>query len=695
MVEARRWTEAEPERLDKLNDASRPPTLWIDGRLPVDRATCRLPQRSMSKAERIDEAPPNAKAELLARLKSLVPETFQDGQLDLDRLAELAGDAVATGPERYGLTWPGKRDAIAMLQAPSRATLVPNRDQSVNFNDAQHVFIEGENLEVLKLLYKSYFGRVKLIYIDPPYNTGNDFIYHDDFADPLASYLRQTGQMTEEGDMTTSAPEKNGRLHSNWLSMMYPRLSLGRQMLKEDGFIVVSIDDAEQPNLRRLMDEVFGDENFVGTLVYDRNRKNDARLFSIGHEYMLVYARNSVFLKEINAQLRAPKEGVEEVRAEFDRLRKEHGDNWGKVREGILALYKTFGEDDPRLPLARFRKVDEDGPYRTDGDLSWPGGGGPRYDVPHPKTKKPCALPKRGWVYPTYNRMKQEITKGLVVFGNDETTIPSLRRNLFEKDEQVMKSVTFSYAQIASQQFDALFDGKKIFENPKSYSDLERIISYLSEPGDLVMDFFAGSNTSFHGLVRADKDAFPKRGMISVQLPEPIRPGSTTGDNALALGFKTIADISRERARRAIKSDGGDDKSLGFRAFRLTTTNIRRWAGVEEATPESYLKQMDAFADTLVSGWKAEDVIWEVALREGFPLTATIAPMGDAKPPVVWRVSDAEQGKAFCICLADHIDLQAAKGLGLSKSDLFVCRDTAIDDTVAANLALQCTLKVL
>ena len=211
----------------------------------------------MSKVDPIYEASPDTKAELLARLKSVVPEAFPDGQLDLERLAELAGDALATGPERYGLTWPGKRDAIAMLQAPSRATLIPERDQSVNFDEARHVFIEGENLEVLKLIYKSYFGRVKFIYIDPPYNTGNDFIYHDNFADPLGSYLRQTGQMTEEGDMATSAPEKNGRLHSNWLSMMYPRLSMARQMLCDDGVVFVSIDEVELANLIILMDSIF------------------------------------------------------------------------------------------------------------------------------------------------------------------------------------------------------------------------------------------------------------------------------------------------------------------------------------------------------------------------------------------------------------------------------------------------------
>ena len=247
----------------------------------------------MTKADRIDETSPDIKAELLARLKSVVPEAFSDGQLDLDRLAELAGDAVATGPERYGLTWPGKREAIAMLQAPSRATLVPERDKSVNFDDARHVFVEGENLEVLKLLYKSYFGRVKLIYIDPPYNTGNDFIYHDDFSDPLAAYLRQTGQMTEDGDMTTSAPEKNGRKHSNWLSMMYPRLAMARQMLGDDGVVFVSIDEVELSNLVLLMDLVFGDENKIGIVTWKNVTDNNPTLINKDHEFIVCYGRDA------------------------------------------------------------------------------------------------------------------------------------------------------------------------------------------------------------------------------------------------------------------------------------------------------------------------------------------------------------------------------------------------------------------
>jgi adenine-specific DNA-methyltransferase len=650
----------------------------------------------MTDCEHIEESSADQKVELLAALRTLVPAAFPDGNFSIERLAELTGAPLTDGPERYGLSWPGKRNAIAMLQAPSSATLVPDIEESVDFVNAGHVFIEGENLEVLKLLYRSYFGRVKLIYIDPPYNTGNDFIYHDDFADPLTAYLRQTGQMTESGDMTTSAPEKAGRFHSNWLSMMYPRLSMARQMLREDGFIVISIDDTELPNLRNLCNEVFGEENFVAVLVFDRNRKNDAKLFSVGHEYMVVYARNRAFLKETDVELRALKEGVEELQAEFERLRDEHGDDWEAIRLAVLEFYDTFEEDDPRLPMARYRKVDQDGPYRTDGDISWPGGGGPRYDVPHPVTGKPCKVPKRGWVYPTLERMNDEISKGRVIFGPDHTTIPSLRRNLFEKKTQVMRSVIFSYAQTASQQFDAIFDGEKIFENPKSFVDLEKLVTYLSEPGDIVMDFFAGSNTTMHGVIRSNVGVSDRRS-IAVQAGEQIKPTTkaSAANNAIAAGFNTIAEIARERIRRVISRGGEEVKGQGFRAFRLASSNVRRWAGVEDKTPEGYVKQMEVFADTLVSGWKAESVIWEVALREGYPLTASVEALEGDNLAECWRVSDAEQDRAFTICLAEHIDLEAVKPLGLTKDDMFVCRDTAIDDSTAANLALQCRLKVL
>jgi adenine-specific DNA-methyltransferase len=644
--------------------------------------------------ERVAEGSPNQRTEMLSRLMEAAPEMFTDGKLDLERLKALAGDAVETSPERYGLNWPGKREAIAMLQAPSRATLEPERDQSVNFDEARHVFIEGENLEVLKLLYRAYFGRVKLIYIDPPYNTASDFIYPDDFSDPLGAYLKLTGQVSEDGDLLTNKPDTSGRKHSKWLTMMYPRLALARQFLREDGFIAVSIDDIEVSNLRRLMDEVFGEENFVVQLVYDKNRKNDAKLFSVGHEYMLIFARNLAFLKEQGTKLRAPKEGVEELRAEFERLRKKFDDDWVKVRQGILDFYSTFGEGDPRKPLSRFRRVDEGGPFRTDGDISWPGGGGPRYDVLHPKTKLPVKVPKRGWVYPSLDRMNEEIAKGRVVFGEDESTSPSVRRNIFDRDEQVMRSVIFSYAQTAAQQFDAIFDDVKVFENPKSFTDLERLITYLSGPDDLVMDFFAGSNTTFHGLLRANLDQSGHRRMIAIQMPQAIEPGAPASNNAIEAGFKTIADLSRNRIERVMAAGRLQPHDAGFRVFRLAPSNLRRWSGAKDKTVEAYEAQLDAFEDSLEPGWEAGDVIWQVALSEGLAPTSKVEQIGDVESGF-WRVTDGERGRHLTLCVSDALSLAEVRALGLGKDDLFVCRATALDDTLAANLALQCRLKVL
>ncbi|MCA3246722.1 MAG: site-specific DNA-methyltransferase [Azospirillum sp.] len=645
--------------------------------------------------EHVATESPDQRLELLQRLKAAAPESFVEGRFDLDTLKSLLGEAAETGQERFTFNWAGKRDAIAMLQAPTRATLVPDTDTSINFDAAQHVFIEGENLEVLKVLYRSYFGRVKLIYIDPPYNKQEDFIYPDNFADPLDHYLRITGQKDGDGNYASTQTERSGRIHSAWLSMMFPRLSLARQLMREDAFIVVSIDDSECANLQRLMDDVFGEENRVAILVYDRNRKNDAKMFSVGHEYMVVYARNLAYLKEHETVLRAPKEGVEEVRAEFERLRKEYDDDWVKVREGILAFYKTYKEDDPRQPLARYRKVDALGPYRDDGNINWPGGGGPRYRISHPKTRKAVKLPISGWRYPTRRRFLEVCREGRIVFGPDETTVPAVRSNLFDSDSQVMHSVTFSYAQTASQQFADIFDKKKVFDNPKSYTDLERLVSYLSEPGDTVLDFFAGTNTTFHGVMRANRAGGEPRRMVAVQMAERIAPGSEASDNSLAMGMKTIADISRERARRVLANAEHKNDKAGLRCFKMAPSHIAPWKGLDEKTAEGLAKQLEVFQDTLVQGWKPEGVVWEAALREGYSLTAKLDPFKGSKGGNFWRVTDTEKSQSFTINLDDALTLEAVLALGLKKNDLFICRATALTDTLAANLALQCRLKVL
>jgi adenine-specific DNA-methyltransferase len=643
--------------------------------------------------ERLPTESPDQREEILRRLKEAVPQAFADGKFDLEALKALVEDSAdEQDKERFTFNWVGKREAIAMLRAPTRATLVPDSESSIDFENACHAFIEGENLEVLKLLYRSYHGRVKMIYIDPPYNTGKDFVYRDNFADPLEHYLHITGQKTAEGDFISTDTDKSGRYHSAWLSMMYPRLTLARQYLREDGFIVVSIDDSECSHLQRLLDEVFDEDNRVAVLVYDRNRKNDAKMFSVGHEYMLVYAKNLSFLKQNDTQLRAPKDGVEEVRAEFDRLRDAHRDDWVKIREGLLEFYGTFEKDDPRLPLARYRKVDERGPYRDDGNINWPGGGGPRYRISHPKTRRPVKLPTSGWRYPTRRRFLEECREGKIVFGPDETTVPAVRSNLFEADTQVMRSVVFSYAQTAAQQFAAIFNEQKVFDNPKSYIDLERLVSYLSGPGDIIMDFFAGSNTTLHGVVRANRAGGEPRRMVAIQMAEKIKPGSESGNNALKMGLASIADVSRERARRVLTSSEHISQKEGLRCFRIAPSHIAPWTGSEEKTVESYATQLEVFQDNLLPGWSPEGVIWEAALREGFSLTARLEKT--QKGEKIWRVADRDRGLEFVISLDETLTLDLVRKLRLSKDGLFICRATAIDDTLAANLALQCHLKV-
>lgn len=675
----------------------------------------------MTDRDHVDPATPDLRNELITRLKNAAPEIFTDGAINLDRLAELVGLPVDDGPERYGLTWPGKRAAIAMLQAPSAATLAQDAAESVNFDSAQHVFIEGENLEVLKLLYKSYFGRVKLIYIDPPYNTGNDFIYHDDFADPLSAYLIQTGQMTESGDMTTSAPEKAGRFHSNWLSMMYPRLSMARQMLKEEGVILISINDAEAANLRLLCDDVFGAENFIAQMVWEKGRKNDAKLLSVGHEYVFVYARSLLALKEAKTVWREEKPGAREIWDEYVRLRAAHGagERADKVIEQELqAWFSELPRSHPSKKWSRYKRVDANGPWR-DRDISWPGGDGPTYDVHHPVTKQPCKVPDAGWRYSDPAEMQRQIDLGLVEFRDDHTEPPFRKAHirpvaveLLAEDEveeagddeaeseelatQVRGTYFYKQSQVAVKYLRGLM-GAKVFDNPKDHDELAKLFRYMVANDDrpLIMDFFAGSGSSGEAVIRLAANGMAGARYIGVQLPEAVNPRERTGKAALANGWETITQVTRERLRRVLALPEIAPSNQGIRAFSLCASNIRRWTGVEDKTAEGYLKQMEAFADTLVPGWKAEDVIWEVALREGYPLTASVTAVDEGAPPKCWRVSDADSGRAFTICLSDTIDLAAVKPLGLAKDDLFVCRDTALDDTGAANLALQCRLKVL
>lgn len=635
----------------------------------------------------------------IEQLKVLFPEAFTEGKVDFEVLKQLLGGMVEEREEKYGLNWHGKRRARQLALMPSTGTLRPCPEDSVDWDTTQNLMIEGDNLEVLKLLQKSYAGKVKLIYIDPPYNTGKDFVYPDDFRDNIKNYQMLTGQIDSDGRKVSSNTEASGRFHTDWLNMFYPRLKLAMNLLTEDGFIAVSIDDSELNNLNLVLNEVFGEENFVAVLVFDRNRKNDAKLFSVGHEYMVVYARNKSLLSEKNVRLRAKKEGVEEVREEFEKLRKIHNNDWSLVEKGLREYYATFDEDDPRVPLARFNKVDERGPYRTDGNPSWPGGGGPRYDVPHNITGRPCKVPSRGWVWPTFERMKEEIDKGNIIFGPDETTIPGVRMTLFEKDDQVMRSVIFSYAQKASQDFSKVFEGKKVFDNPKSYIDMERIVAYLTNPGDLVLDYFAGTGTTAHGVMLANVHAKFDRRFICIQLPEPLDP--TNKDQKVAAEFCVsigkpcnIAEIAKERLRRAgkiIKEEYTEyNGDVGFRVFLLDTSNIRTWDPNRDELEQTLLDHLDH----IKAGRTEGDILYELLLKLGLDLCVPIE-----SRPIAGKTIHSIGGGVLITCLAESITCDEAEPLALGMIEWHktlapagdttcVFRDSAFTDDVAkSNLA--------
>lgn len=591
----------------------------------------------------------------ISQLGQLFPEVIKEGKVDFEALHDLLGSYQDTAEERYCLNWAGKADARREAQKRCSGTLRPCFNESKDWDSTENVYIEGDNLEVLKLLQKGYHGCIKMIYIDPPYNTGKDFVYKDNYKDNLENYLKQIG---EDRSLSTKAlSDSDGRFHSKWLNMMYPRLKLARNLLSEDGVIFISIDDSEVDNLRKICDEIFGSTNFMACLVYDKNRKNDAKFISVGHEYMLAYFKDLAYYKENGLVFRESKEGVDLVRDEFNRLRKLYNDDWGKVNKGLKELYSSWPDDDEKKPLARFTKVDEKGPYRDDGNISWPGGGGPKYTVLHPVTKKPCKCPDAGWRFPTPKRMKEQIDQGRVVFGEDETTLPRIRRNLFEYDKQVMRSVRFSYAQTATQEFNKIFDGKRVFENPKSVTDIKDIIQYIipAYESDIILDFFSGSATTAHAVMQLNAETQGKRQLV--QLPE------ATGEKSVARkqGFKNLCEIGKERIRRAgkiIKETSPlttQDLDTGFRVYKLDSSNVMAW----DSNPDHLEDALQQSLFNIKTERSDYDLLYELIMKLGLSLTSKITEHEIAKKKV-YVVGEGE----LIACLADDLTKDLADGIG-------------------------------
>ena len=600
---------------------------------------------------------PNPADERRAQLAALVPEAFSEGRLDVAALKRALGEhAVIDGGERYALNWAGKRDAYKVLQTPSTATLRPERDKSVNFDAAQHVFIEGENLEVLKVLQKAYFGKVKLIYIDPPYNTGSDsFIYPDRFQESKEDYLRRINDLDDDGTLMREGffrknGKESGHYHSNWLSMMLPRLYIARNLLREDGVILVSIDDNEAANLKLLMDEVFGPENLIAQMVWEKGRKNDAKLVSVGHEYLLVYARSMARLKDCETVWREPKPGAKEIIEKWREFKVKFGEgNYEAQQEALREWYKQLPDSHPSKKLSRHKWIDKWGPWR-DRDISWPGGGGPRYNVLHPVTKKPCKVPERGWIYSSAEEMQRQIKLGLVEFRDTHEEPPFRKAHLipvpeefsdemgedFEDEEisddeiglQVLGSVLYKQSQVSVKYLRKLMGGK-LFNNPKDHEVLARLIRYCmgSDDNGLVVDFFAGSGSTVEAVLTLNAREGGSRRVLAVQLPEPCEENSA----AFKAGYPTIAALSRERVRRVVKQihDASDLTSpapgaLGFKSFLLAPSNFKQWRGDEIDTPEQLAEQIQLFAKSEKAGACVEDMLYELLLKFGQDLTTPV-----------------------------------------------------------------------
>jgi adenine-specific DNA-methyltransferase len=617
----------------------------------------------------VNRTTPNITDDRLVQLRELIPDAFTEGKIDFEKLRAALGDELDTRPERYSFSWAGKRDAIRILQTPSRATLVPALAESVNFENTDNVFIEGDNLEVLKLLYKGYFGRVKMIYVDPPYNTGQDFVYPDNFADPLDVYLKLTGQATAEGKLSTTNTETSGRYHSAWLSMMYPRLFLARQLLADDGVIFISIDDHELDNLRLMMNEVFGEENRIECFIWKKSYGGGAKeKYAVTqHEYVLLYARNL----ESVADLWLPPDPEAERR--YYKYRDENADRRGPYRLKPLEATKSM---DPRPNLI--------------------------YPIPLPSGGQ--VMPKRQWWW-ARERTMDALARGELVFtGEGENLSVSYKQYLRDENGETRGAKPFSiidgiYTQQGTADLIEIF-GQPVMQFPKPVALLKKLISMATEPDQqhIVLDFFAGSCPTSQAILELNQEDDGNRRFVMVQLPERTPAGSV----AREAGFETIADIGKGRIRRVItKLNGrqqaklnGGAQDTGVKVFRLTESNYRPWSGTEEMDSSDYAKNMEMFTDPLVPGWKLEDVIWEVAIKEGYGLNSRLEPV-EIEGAKVHRVTDPDRVQSFMICLDAEVKLGTLKKLGLKTDDLFVCRDAALDDVAAANLALQCRLKTI
>ncbi|MCK9319150.1 site-specific DNA-methyltransferase [Methanoculleus sp.] len=593
-------------------------------------------------------------------LKKIIPEAFTENKIDFSKFSQLFKEDISNADEKYTLNWVGKSEAIKNIKANSTLTIIPDEKESINFDSTKNIFIEGDNLEVLKLLHKSYFNQIKVIYIDPPYNTGGDLLYNDNYTYSEDSYFEKTGQ-TKNGIKQTTNTKSNGRYHSDWLSMLYPRLFIAHSLLRDDGVIFVSIDDHEVHNLRHLMDEIFGEDNFISQLIWKKGGgKNDSAFLSVITEYVLIYRKSN----KLNAFLK---------------------------NKSDINNYKYIDDNGNRYALTSFERQGinysskSDYPIITpDGNEIYPGGSKEEYEL-----RKKGNYNKKDWCWTLskeeYNLRKE---KGLIEFKKIKGNYKVYYRSYFENKEHPYKNfIDEATNALGDRELKELFNGKKYFLYPKSTLLIKKLLSFISKnnDADIILDFFAGSGTTAHAVLDLNREDNGNRTFICVQLAEDI----DSQYSAYKDGYKTISDICKERIRRVIKKIKSElsieqkNLDLGFKVFKLSNSNYSIWN--ENITNSDDLKkQIKLFESALISNYKDIDVLYEIIIKEGYSLNAKIESL-KYKSNQVYKISD--DLRQLYVCLDKKIDSNIITELKLTTEDIFVCLDSALDDSFKLNLS--------
>ena len=550
--------------------------------------------------------------------------------INFELLRQMLSEDVVEGKEAYEFTWVGKKASIVEANKPIRKTLRPCKEESVNWDTTENLYIEGDNLQVLKLLQESYLGKVKMIYIDPPYNTGSDFIYNDDFKMKRDDYAEESGEYDDVGNRMFKNEETAGRYHSDWCSMIYSRLLLARNLLSDDGVIFISIDDHEQENLKKICDEVFGQENFIGMLVLKTATDNNPSQINIEHEYMLCYAKSinmqvnwlrqsesAKLIVEKYSELKDSSLSIEDIEKELR--------NWIKKNKSQLSQ------------VVHYNCVDEKGVYSNSSNSSNPHPGEYMFDVFHPKTGLPVSKPKNGWRWPEETFLAY-LNNGEVDWGKGESTQPHIKKRI-ETAVEYLRSMIYEDNRSTTKMLFDLFDGVKIFDNPKPLLVLQKIVDYTTSKDSIILDFFSGSATTAHAVMKLNMEDNGNRKFIMVQLPEDLdkrlETSSGKGKKSIQTQIKalqslgrshTICEIGKERIRRAGQKilsenegkEGIENLDIGFRVLKLDDTNMK---DVYYA-PQAYTQDLIAKLEENVKEDRTDlDLLFGCLLEWGLPLS--------------------------------------------------------------------------